>query len=99
MKLHIQQINEGEDEIILKYHKMTHEISDIIQYLNTDTQKIIGSYDNQIYHVPLRDIYYFESVDANTYAYTKDKILKVSNTLQQLQISLANSSFFRCSKS
>lgn len=99
MKLTLQQIAECEDEIILRYHKMTPEISRLIERINQETVALIGKYEEGQYRISPGEIYYFESVDERLFAYTKTRALQVAMTLAEAEQLLAESGFFRCNKS
>ena len=99
MKFTINQILQGEDEVILNYKEMNDEVSKIMAFFRNDSRKIIGWKDKtQILIVP-DEILYIESVDGRTYAYTEDEVYKINYNLFQVEELLRDISFFRCSKS
>ena len=99
MKFTINQILQGEDEVILNYKEMNDEVSKIMAFFRNDSRKIIGWKDKtQILIVP-DEILYIESVDGRTYAYTEDEVYKINYNLLQMEELLRDISFFRCSKS
>lgn len=99
MRVTINQIENGEDEVIINYLKMTEYIEDIIRVASGGDEKIPCNRDNTKYMVPVREILYVESVDRVTFAYTAKGIYKTPYPLHNLEIAYAHRGFFRCSKS
>lgn len=99
MKFTINQILQGEDEVILNYKEMNDEISKVISFFQNDNRKIIGLKDKTQVVISPDEILYIESVDGRTYAYTEDEVYKVNYNLLQMEDILREISFFRCSKS
>lgn len=99
MKLTIETIASGEDEIILRYRAMTPEIASLIHLIERGIPVIIGRKGERQYRVAPGDIYYFESVDERLFACTKKQELQVAMTLQEAEERLEEYGFFRCNKS
>ena len=99
MKLTLQQIANGEEEIVLLYRKMTPEISRLIARINQETMTLFGKYEEEQYCISPGEIYYFESVDERLFAYTKTHALQMAMTLVEAENLLSESGFFRCNKS
>ena len=99
MKYTIINHAEGESELILKYSKMTPEVERILQFLGRQQQKLVGSKGKQQIVLEPGEILYMESVDGKTFAYTQGDVLRLDQTLGQLEEILSNINFFRCSKS
>lgn len=99
MKYTIEQIVDGEDEVILKYRSMTPKIERIQAFLAGEQRKIIGQKEGEQVIVDKNGILYVESVDGKTFAYTEDDVLRLEYTLSQLTEFLNDINFFRCSKS
>ena len=99
MNIRLEQIHDGKDEIVIRYHEMTDEIEKIVQYLDRSKNAIVCKKDNkQIILVP-GDILYFESVDGVTYAYTKEDVYSSPMTLAVIEQEYEDMGYFRCSKS
>jgi DNA-binding LytR/AlgR family response regulator len=99
MKIKIDYIKEGENEIILRCKEIDDEVLSIMSLLNMKNRKITG-YSDETLHMLLPDqIYYMESVDDVVYAYTENKVYKVSMTLSDLELNYHDFGYFRCSKS
>lgn len=99
MKYTIEQISEGEDELILKYHKLTQEVEQIINFFNCSKRKLIGFKENTQVVIDILQILYIESVDGKTFVYTTDDIFQIEFSLIYLEQILNTINFFRCSKS
>ncbi len=99
MKLTLQQITCGEDEVIVKYLEKTSEIERIVNLLRAGDRRLTGWQDKVQTVLALQDILYFESVDNRTFAYTGSSVYRVDYTLAELEILFADNGFFRCSKS
>lgn len=109
MKYTIRQIAEGEDEVILKYRRMTPEVRRILRLLNGEQQKIVGQKETRFGEIGTKEkiqtvldreqILYIESVDGRTFAYTEEEVVQLEYSLYQMSQILDDINFFRCSKS
>lgn len=99
MKHTIIQITEGEDEVILKYRRMTPEVEQIYNFLNSGQTRLVGWKDKTQTVLELNKILYIESVDGKTFAYTEETVLRLDYQLGRLEQILSDINFFRCSKS
>ena len=99
MKLTMKRITEGEDEVIIRYREMNEEVEAIASVVHSSGKRISG-YEGgrQLFLLP-EQIYYFESVEGTTYAYLKDMVCKVNDSLERLAIRCEDRGMFRCSKS
>ena len=98
MKLTMQQITHGEDEIIVKYLEKTPEIERIVSLIRAEDRRLVGWQEKRQIVLEPRNILYFESVDNRTYAYTQEQVYRVDYTLAELELIFTNTGFFRCSK-
>lgn len=99
MKYTLERIIQGEDEVIVRYQTMTPEIQRICNFLDNGQKKIIGNAEDRQVILERNQILYIESVDGRTYAYTEEEVLRLEQTLSQLELLLQEINFFRCSKS
>ncbi len=99
MKYTIRKVTEGEEEVIINYIEMTPEIERMIRLLNGEQRKLIGWDEKTSVILEPQDILYIESVDGRTFAYMEKQVLKLDDTLNQLEQILNDINFFRCSKS
>ena len=99
MKYTLERIIQGEDEVIVRYQTMTPEIQRICNFLDYGQKRILGNADGRQVILERNQILYIESVDGRTFAYTEEEVLRLEQTLSQLELLLQEINFFRCSKS
>ena len=99
MKFTINQISQGEDEVILNYKEMNEEVAKIVAFFRNEGKKIIGWKDKTQVVIARDDILYIESVDGRTFVYTEGEVYKINYNLLQMEELLRDISFFRCRKS
>jgi DNA-binding LytR/AlgR family response regulator len=99
LKVTLQQIEKGNEEVIIRYRRMTERMERIIEYLEGQSEKLSGTKGGQEFFISIQDILYLESVDGVTYFYTKKEVYRVAHTLTFLEALYAQEGFFRCSKS
>lgn len=99
MELILEQISEGDEAVIVRYHHMTEQIEVIKEIVEGTEPKIHASWEGQIMLLRPEYIYYLETVDGVTYAYLEDKVARVSESLRALSVCFGKRGFFRCSKS
>ena len=99
MKLTMNRITQGEDEVIIKFREMNERIEAIAGMVQGNGCKICAYENGQMYLVLPEHIYYLESVDGITFAYLKDKVCKVQMSLLQASVCYGDRGFFRCAKS
>lgn len=99
MKLTMNKITQGEDEVIIKYREMNERIETIAGIVQGNGYKICAYEKGQMYLVLPEHIYYLESVDGITFAYLKDKVCRVQMSLLEAAACYADRGFFRCAKS
>ena len=99
MRYTINQIREGEDELILNYRQLNPEVEKVIAFMDQNQKKMIGRVDGEIILFSPEEILYIEKVDGRTFAYTVDRVVQVDLSLSTAELILEDVSFFRCSKS
>lgn len=99
MKYTIEQIKQGDDELILRYQKRNHEVEHIMDFMSFLGKKLMGTKDGSQMVIDVKQILYVESVDRTTFVYLEDDVVRVEYTLTQLERMLNSLRFFRCSKS
>ncbi|MCM1212405.1 MAG: LytTR family transcriptional regulator DNA-binding domain-containing protein [Blautia sp.] len=99
MKVTLEQIGEGKEEIIIRYRRMTAQLEGIVRYLDGQGGKILGWKDGQQCLIGVSDIIYLESVDGATFFYTEKEMYRSGHTLALSESLYAEEGFFRCSKS
>jgi DNA-binding LytR/AlgR family response regulator len=78
---------------------MDQRLQRIVDYIRQYSFSIKGSADGQIFHLPLENILYIDSVDGRTFVYCHEKLYESKETLFSLEQSLINTPFVRISKS
>ncbi len=99
MKIQIEQISSGEDEITIKYRELTPKIQRILDVVNAGSTKLYGKLEGETVSINPSDILYIESVDEKTFAYTKKDVVRLDGSLAGMLEVLDDIRFFRCSKS
>lgn len=99
MKVTLQQIEKGNEEVIVRYRQMTERLERIVEYLEGQNEKLSGTKDGQQFFINIQDILYLESVEGVTYFYTKKEVYRTGHTLALFETLYAQEGFFRCSKS
>mgnify|MGYP001049109562 CR=1 FL=1 len=99
MKVTLQQIDRGNEEVIVRYREMTEQLAGIVEYLEGKGEKLAGTRDGKQFFVNIQDILYLESVDGVTWFYTKSEVFRTGYTLALFETLYAQDGFFRCSKS
>ena len=99
MKIRIEQISEGETEVILRIREKTREVEELLSYLNKRSRTLLCRKAAEDVLVKPGDVIYLESVDGTTYAYTENEVLQAGISLAGAEAEYADDGFFRCSKS
>lgn len=99
MKLVLNQITGGEEEVIVRYRQMNEQVEAIRAIVQETEQKINAIWEGQTLLLRPEMIFYLENVDGVTYAYLEDKVARVPKSLRTLEICYESRGFFRCSKS
>ena len=99
MKYTIEQIEKGDDELILRYQKLNQEVEYIMNFMSSPEKKLVGFKEGTQIVIDMKQILYIESVERRTFVYLEDDIVRVEYTLTQLERMLNSIRFFRCSKS
>ena len=99
MRYTINQIREGEDELILNYRQLNPEVEKVIAFMDRNQKKMSGRVDGETILFSPEEILYIEKVDGRTFAYTVDRVVQVDLSLSTAELILEDVSFFRCSKS
>lgn len=99
MKVVLQQISEGNEEIRIRYRQMTEQIEGIVHYIEGQSGKLIGMKDGQQFVLKPYDVLYLESVEGTAYLYTEKEVYRSSLTLVAAERAYGDEGYFRCSKS
>lgn len=99
MRYTINQINEGEDELILNYQQINSEVEAVLVFMEKHQKKIIGKSNGETVLFSPEEILYVEKVDDRTFAYTSDNEIQLDMSLYSIELLLNDDRYFRCSKS
>ncbi len=99
MKVVLQQISEGNEEIRIRYRQMTEQIEGIVHYIEGQSGKLIGMKNGQQFVIKPYDVIYLESVEGTVYIYTEKEVYCSSLTLMAAERAYIDEGYFRCSKS
>lgn len=99
MHVNIITIPDREEERAdIRAHSVTPEIELAASLLQEHKAALIGSRNGEKYLLDPADIYYFETVDDRTFAYTASETYELGERLYELEAAL-DARFFRSSKS
>lgn len=99
MKVTLEQIKEGTEEVIIRYRRMTDRVEGILKYLDGQNEKVLGWKGEQQCLIGVSSILYLESVDGATFFYTEKEMYRAGHSLALFESLYAQDGFFRCSKS
>lgn len=99
MRLTLNRIEAGDEEVIVRYREMNDTIETIASIVRGTEQKLQALLEKGTVFLLPDQIYYLENVDGVTYAYLADEVAKVAESLRELEMRYGNRGFFRCSKS
>ena len=99
MKLTLQQITKGQEEVIVRYFERNEEIDNLIRRIEQRNDKILVVKEDKKILIKPSDVLYLESVDNAVYLYTEGEVGKTSLTLATAESMYTEEGFFRCSKS
>lgn len=98
-KISITQIDKSQDEeIVVKCHEINDEVLTLVSKLKTESDVILGSKNNEMFRLSVKNIFYIESVDNKTFIYDKDSVYQSKLKLYELEEQLDETKMFRCSK-
>ena len=99
-KIVIDQIGPNEDEeIVIKCHEMNDEILALVAKLKKSDSVLLGVKEGQTYRIPLKDVYYIESVDNKTFICAQKSVFESKQKLYEFEELTVGTKLFRCSKS
>lgn len=88
-----------ENYLELHYDIMDEETRAVLEKLRDPVRYIEGTSEERKVNIAVSDVYYFETVDRKTFAYTKDMCVEVRDNLRDLIEEYSGSGFVRISKS
>ncbi len=91
--------NLEENYLELHYDTIDEETNAILDRLRDTLRYIEGTYEDRKVTIALTDIFYIETVDRKTFAYTKDMCFEIKEALRDILEEYSNIGFARISKS
>ncbi|MBO6165864.1 MAG: LytTR family transcriptional regulator DNA-binding domain-containing protein [Eubacterium sp.] len=91
--------NIEENYLELHYDKIDEETNAVLDRLRDTLRYIEGSTEQGKVTIALTDIFYIETVDRKTFAYTKDSCVEIKEALRDFIEEFENIGFVRISKS
>ncbi len=99
-KITIEQIGpEKDEEIVIRCHELSDEVTAIINKLRKSESILLGSKDGETFRIAVKDIYYIESVDNKTFICVQKDVFESRQKLYELEELTTGTKLFRCSKS
>lgn len=99
LKLRMFQTEKSEERIDLYYSEMTPAIKQIISIVKDEKPTLYGTYNEEKVLLDSKEIFYFDTVDRRTFAYTSVQVFQVAKTLTALEEELRAFGFVRINKS
>lgn len=100
LKLTINQdLNFIETEIIMNCTYLDERLNRLANYIRQYTFSLEGMIEENVYQIPIDNIYYMESVDGRTFFYDKENAYCSRQTITALEEKLKTTDFVRISKS
>lgn len=99
MRLFMEKIADGEDEVVIRYREMNARVEAIAALVQETEPRIFATDGEGQRLLRPEDIFYLESVDGVTFAYLEQSVCRVSAGLAEMAAHFAGRGFFRCSKS
>ena len=94
----VEDPNINETEISIVCAQMTDELKDFVSNIASVGLTFAGEKENEIFFIPIKDIFYFESVDGNIFFYTGNETYEATVKLYEIEENLKNLHFVRISK-
>ena len=100
MQTKITKTPTNQPEIVeIHCHKVSDEVKEIIAFVKSRQGQLTGSMDEMQFEIPVGDIFYIESVDNKTFAYTQSEVYELRQKLYEVEDLLREKHFLRTSKS
>ena len=94
----IEDPNIKETEVSVFCSKITKEIDEIVYKISAVGFTVAGKKGEEVFLIPIKEIFYFESVEGNVFLYTKNEMYEATDKLYKIEESLKNVQFSRISK-
>lgn len=98
MKLTLERVDAEAEEIIIRYRRMNSRIEAIVELAKGMQPKITALWEGQTLFLDPASVYYLETVDGETFAYMKERVVRVTESLRGMETVYEKWGFFRCSR-
>lgn len=98
MKLTLEKVDAEAEEIIIRYRRMNSRIEAIVELAKGMQPKITALWEGQTLFLDPASVYYLETVDGETFAYMKERVVRVTESLRGMETVYEKWGFFRCSR-
>lgn len=101
MKVMMEQLTDGEEEIVIRYREMNERIEALCRFIRGQESKLMGrgvDGGGQLYLFSPDEVFYFESVDNAVYAYLSDAVYRIQESLSEITARCEGNGFLRCSR-
>lgn len=100
MKITMEQLTAGEEEIIIRYKKMDERIEALCRFIKGQEGRLAGNRADggQVCLFFPGEVFYFESVDNAVYAYLENDVYRIQESLMEITARCEESGFLRCSR-
>ena len=100
MKISIQEIPVSEEEeVVIKCHEINDDVLALLNKLKISERQVIGIYQGEMHRIPIKEVYYFETVDNKSFLYCQEKVYESKLKLYEFEEAVVGSGFLRVSKS
>lgn len=89
----------AETEVLIRCSVIDESVRRLASIIELQDMRIIGMHEGERHVIAAKDVLYFESVDAHTFAYLKENVLEVHFKLYELAEKLGAAGFEQASKS
>lgn len=99
MKVTLWKVAPGEEEVVIRYHEMTRELSNAIRMLSGGG-RMAGTKEDarQIYYFAPEEAFYFETVDGMVYACLEKEVYRVREKLEDIVCQYGDLGIVRCTR-
>ena len=99
MRLSVEQDSALDDiTVLIRYAEANPLVGRIVDAVKAFAEKIPAQDEDRTVQLSIMDIYYFESVDKRTFAYSRNNVYRVSDRLYQIEEQLGRYGFVQVNK-
>ncbi|MFF5994009.1 LytTR family DNA-binding domain-containing protein [Lysinibacillus sp. KU-BSD001] len=99
MKVTIDIVSEGENEIIIKCQQLDEEIEALLQLIEESVNKLIVNREGEMIFLQPNEIFFVEAVDNKIFVYTEDAVCQSQESLYNLETMYSHMGLVRIGKS